>query len=163
MTIRMIDIMGDFVMDEGQIVARGRDICAMTVSVPRQDELRNIMIAHIAGLRTATPEELAEVMQVQADMQMAKEAVDLARADAQLLREAMAYEQAMARLAQPAYSGPVTIVDEVGDEVPHPDYVRDQTEINHASAVVDAATDEVVALSVTRANHRAADANTQEV
>lgn len=149
MTIQMIDLMGDFVMDEGQIVARGRDIGAMTVAVPRQDELRNIMIAHIAGLRTATPEELAEVMQVQADMQTAKEAVDLARIDADRLRAVLAYEQAKRRLAQPAYDGPTTILqDEL--EVPAPAYLQDQQEREDALVIVSTASQDTLDLYALR-------------
>lgn len=149
MTIQMIDLMGAHVMDEGQIAARGRDLGAANVPVPRQDELRNIMIAHIVGLRTAILEELAEVMQVQADMQTTKEAIDLTRIDTTHLKTILAYKQTTHRLNRPKYNNPATILQNEL-EVPHPDRLKDEQEREDALVILSTANQDTLDLYALR-------------
>lgn len=102
----IINLLANDVWSEADIMAHGREVINSVVSVPRQDELRTILLGHIAGMRTATAEELAEIALVQqvTEQQVLDNAA--ARADMALLLEVLAFE---------AYTPPDVVP---GDPVP---------------------------------------------
>ena len=87
-----INLMADDVWTDADITNRARATIASAVSEARQNELRTIMLGHVAGLRTATPAELAEIMQVKALTEQAAAAAAQARADMALLSQVLAAE-----------------------------------------------------------------------
>lgn len=87
-----VNLLGSDIWSEADIVARGRAVISGQVSEARQNELRTIMLGHIAQMRQATPEELGEIMLVQALTEQAALDNAAARADVALLAEVMAYE-----------------------------------------------------------------------
>jgi hypothetical protein len=88
----IINLLAHDVWSEADIMAHGREVIASVVSVARQDELRTIMLGHIAGMRTANTDELAEIALVQQATE--QQALDnaVARADMALLLEVLTYE-----------------------------------------------------------------------
>ena len=92
----IINLMGNDVWSEADIMAHGREVINSHVSVPRQDELRTIMLGHIAQMRVATPDELAEIALVQQVTEVQVLANAQARADMVLLAEVLAYEHYVA-------------------------------------------------------------------
>lgn len=70
----LIDMMANDVWSDADISNRCRTLKESRVSPAREDELKTIMLGHIAKLRTATPEELGEIMLVK---QLTEEAADL--------------------------------------------------------------------------------------
>lgn len=136
-----VNLLANDVWSESDITNRGRAIIESQVSEARQNELRTIMLGHIAQMRVATPEEMAEIMQVQALTEQAVLDNAAARADMALLAQAQALEAAVSRLAVPL----VEVVEAEGDE-PNPAVEVDALERAEAQAVVDAASPEVLAL-----------------
>ena len=129
-----VDLMKNDLWSDTDIANRARSTVASYVSEARQNELRTIMLGHIAGLRTATADELAEIMQVKALVEAAGDASRAAKADMALLHSAMTVERATARLSLP-------VVED--DEA-------DAAEREAAQAVVDGAAVEVAALVALR-------------
>lgn len=88
----VINMLANDVWSEADIVSHGRTVIASIVPEARQSELQTIMLGHIAGLRTATAEEMAEIALVQqaTEQQVADNAA--ARTDMALLLEVMAFE-----------------------------------------------------------------------
>ena len=92
----IINLLANDVWSEADILSHGRTVIASVVSEARQNELRTIMLGHIAGMRTATADELVEIATVQdaTEAQVIENAA--ARADMALLVEVMAYENYVA-------------------------------------------------------------------
>jgi len=97
----MIDLMKNDVWSEADIANRARETVASVVSEARQNELRTIMIGHVASLRTATADELAEIMRVKTLVETADDNTRAARLDMALLKSVMALERANVRLSLP--------------------------------------------------------------
>jgi NAD(P)H-dependent flavin oxidoreductase YrpB (nitropropane dioxygenase family) len=141
----VINLYANDVWSEADIMAHGRAVIESHVSVARQDELRTIMLGHIAGMRTASPDELAEIALVQQVTEQQATDNAAARADNALLAAVLVYESALARLAQPEVTEPATvIVDEV--EVPNPALEQDAAE--RADATIKVANVSVEALAL---------------
>lgn len=87
-----INLLANDVWTDADIVAHGREKIAAVVPVARQDELRTILLGHVAGMRQATPEELAEIALVQTTTEAQAAENDRARADMALLLEVLALE-----------------------------------------------------------------------
>lgn len=96
----VINLLGNDVWSEADIVNHGREVINSVVSVPRQDELRTIMLGHIAQMRTAAADELAEIALVQQITE--QQVVDnvQASADNALLISVLAHEQSLQRLTK---------------------------------------------------------------
>ena len=114
----IINLLANDVWCDADIVSHGRAVINAQVSPERQQELQTIMLGHIAGMRTATPGELAEIARVQSITQAQLLDNEKARTDMDLLNEVLAYEadntlvltpegQALFDLRHP-------VVDEVG-------------------------------------------------
>jgi hypothetical protein len=88
----MIDFLKNDVWSEADILSHGRTVIASQVSPQRQTELQTIMLGHIAGMRTATAEEMQEIGLVQAVTEAQALANAQARADMALLLEVMDFE-----------------------------------------------------------------------
>jgi len=88
----MIDLYSNNVWSEADIMAHGRAVINSQVSVERQDELRTIMLGHIAGMRTASGSELVEIAQVQALTEAAVVSNAEARVDNALLQAVLDHE-----------------------------------------------------------------------
>ena len=149
----IINLLKNDIWSESDIVNHGRAVINSHVSQDRQNELRTIMLGHIAGMRTATPEEMAEIVLVQqvTEQQVADNAA--ARADMALLQSVLDYEAAVERLTCDPITEPLTvtrIIDDVACEVPNPAIAQDAAERAEAQAVIDAATPEVLALYALR-------------
>ena len=87
-----VNLLGSDLWSEADILARSRAVINSQVPEARQNELRTIMLGHIAQMRGASSEELAEIMQVAALTEQASTDNAAARADMALLTEVMAYE-----------------------------------------------------------------------
>lgn len=87
-----VDLMASDVWTEADIVNRGRALINEQVPEARQDELRTILLGHIAGMRSATPEELAEIALVQQTTEAVVLTNAASRADMALLSEVLAVE-----------------------------------------------------------------------
>lgn len=150
----LINLLKNDVWNEWDIVDAGRTNIAAQVSEARQNELRTIMLGHIAGMRAATNEEMAEIMQVKAitEAQVALNAQ--ARADMALLQSALDYEAAQARLLLPVVTEPLTIstTDQGGvtTESPNPAIAQDAAERTAAQVLIDGASPETLALLLLR-------------
>jgi hypothetical protein len=147
MTTSFINMMADHDWSDADMDNRIRAVLASHVSIERQDELRTIMIGHIAGIRVATPKELGEVALVKTIAEEQGLQIIQARLDMALLRKAFAYEKAQARLALPELSE---------EDYIYTDRMRDAQERISAQAVLDAAEQEVLDLVAERAAFRAA-------
>jgi hypothetical protein len=88
----MIDFLKNDVWSEADILSHGRTVIASQVSPQRQTELQTIMLGHIAGMRTATAEEMQEIGLVQVVTEAQALANAQARADMALLLEVMDFE-----------------------------------------------------------------------
>jgi hypothetical protein len=132
--VMKIDLMADLDWSETHMENRCRAEVASIVPEARQNELRTIMLGHLAGMRAATESELAEIDLVKSLVEQAGQDLIQARADMALLREAWAVEAARATLAQP-------IAD--GDAV-------DGSERTAAQAVLDGASADALALAAKR-------------
>jgi hypothetical protein len=88
----VINLLANDVWSEADILSHGRTVIASVVSEARQNELRTIMLGHIAGMRVATADELVEVATVQSATEAQVVDNAAARADMALLLEVMAFE-----------------------------------------------------------------------
>lgn len=93
-----INMLADNEWSEADIIARSRAVIDSEVSVERQNELRNIMLGHLAGMRVASSNELAEIRRVQVLMEDSAKATAEAIYDMALLRAVKAYESAKREL-----------------------------------------------------------------
>ena len=151
----IVDVLANDVWSDADIDNRVRSIVAGYVSVERQDELRTIMLGHIAQMRAATASEMGEIILVKTVTEAAADAGRQARADMALLSQAMAYEAAQARLSRPLFDGPATVMQSAGldatpVEVPNPAMEADTAERAAAQAAIDGATQAVLDLLVLR-------------
>jgi len=133
MSALTVDLMGSTPMDEATIQARAQDIIA--ANWPQWKRERALRLGDVTALNAYMDEIAAEV--------------DLARSNSALLAGAISYEQAERRLALPSYDGPATVEGEEGPQ-PHADQVRDDAEREAAQAVIDGASEQVMALAVSR-------------
>jgi hypothetical protein len=124
-----VDLMGNTPMDEATIQARAQDIIA--ANWPAWKRERALRLGDVTALNAYMDSMAAEV--------------DLARENSALLAGAIAYEAAAVRLALPVYDGPATIETDEGP-APHPDKQRDDAERAAAQAVIDGASEQVLAL-----------------
>lgn len=129
MSALTVDLMGSTPMDEATIQARAQDIIASVWPAWKRE--RALRLGDVTALNAYMDEIAAEV--------------DLARSNSALLADALAVEAATARLALPIYDGPATIDTEDGPQ-PHADQVRDDAEREAAQAVIDGASEQVMAL-----------------
>ena len=135
----IVNLLKNDIWSEADIINAGRAAIYSQISFDRQQELQTIMLGHIAGMRTATMEELAEIAQVQAVTEAQASANAEARADMARLLAVMAYEAALERLTCAPITEPATIMEgEV--EVPNPWIAHDAQERAEAQALIDAAT-----------------------
>lgn len=137
-----VNLLANDVWSESDITNRGRAVIESQVSEARQNELRTIMLGHIAQMRQASPEELGEIMLVQALTEQAVLDNAAARTDALLLAQVMELESAIARLALPALDEAwvdVTDTEGVTTTAHANEYVQDATERQLAGLVVGAA------------------------
>lgn len=135
----IVNLLKNDIWSEADIINAGRAAIYSQISFDRQQELQTIMLGHIAGLRTATMEELTEIAQVQAVTEAQVIANAEARADMALLNDVLAYEAALERLTCAPITEPATIMEgEV--EVPNPWIAHDAQERAEAQALIDAAT-----------------------
>ena len=149
-----IDMLGNEVWSESDIMTRGREVINAQVSVARQDELRTIMLGHIAGMRVASPEEMAEIGLVQQVTEQQALDNNAARADNALLAAVLTHEAALARLALPEVIEPATVLvvgmDGIETEAPNPAIEQDAAERADATIKAANASVEVVALYALR-------------
>lgn len=150
----IIDLTKSDVWSEADIMAHGRAVIAAQCSLDRQQELQTIMLGHIAGMRTATTEEMAEIAQVQAVTQAQVIANAAARADMALLNDVLAYESALERLTCAPITEPatVTVFDAHGGSsvIANPAIAHDAQERAEAQALIDASTQETLDLYALR-------------
>lgn len=88
----MINMLANDVWSEADIVARGRALIDSEVSPERRMELQTIMLGHIAQMRVATADELAEIAHVQAITELVATGNVKARADMALLQAVLDFE-----------------------------------------------------------------------
>jgi hypothetical protein len=91
--VSLVNLLANDDWSEADILARVRAEITTNHPQARQEELQTIMIGHIAGLRTASPAELAEIMGVKAATEAGAVAAQAARADMALLREVWSVER----------------------------------------------------------------------
>lgn len=145
----IINLLANDVWSEADIMAHGRAVIAAQCSLDRQQELQTIMLGHIAGMRTATMEEMAEIAQVQAVTQAQVIANAEARADMALLNDVLAYEAALERLTCAPITEPATIME--GEiEVPNPWIAHDAQERAEAQDLIDGASEDTLDLYALR-------------
>lgn len=149
-----INMLANDVWSDADITNRCRATIESHVPCARQDELRTIMLGHLAQMRAATDAEMAEIMLVK---QLTIDAADLgraARADMALLQSALDYEAAQARLLLPEVTEPATVtstdMDGVTTELPNPSIAADLAERTAAQALIDGASPETLALLLLR-------------
>lgn len=145
-----VNLLANDVWSESDITNRGRAVIESQVSEARQNELRTIMLGHIAQMRTASPEELGEIMLVQALTEQAVLDNAAARADMALLLDVMEHERAIEWLSLPEASVHATITLEDGLELPNPAFEAITQWRNEARVTFDSATPEVLALYALR-------------
>lgn len=138
-----INLLGNDVWSDADITNRCRAIIESQVPVVRQDELRTIMLGHIAKLRAATDAEMAEILLVKSLTEAAADLSRAARADMALLQSALDYEAATRRLAVPVFAGAERQQD-------NPDYLSDQAEREAALDVLASASQATLDLVVLR-------------
>ncbi len=140
-----INLMANEVWSDADITNRVRSQVESIVPVARQDELRTILLGHIAQMRTATADELTEITLVKTLTEQAAVDAAAARADMALLTGTMAYESALQRLDQPTVDPTEATLD--ADGVPLPTaHDIDEQERQAAWDVVLGASPEVIAL-----------------
>jgi hypothetical protein len=140
----IVNLLKNDIWSEADIINAGRAAIYSQISFDRQQELQTIMLGHIAGMRTATMEELAEIAQVQAVTEAQASANALARADMALLNDVLAYEAALDRLTCAPITEPatVTVFDAHGGSsvIANPAIAHDAQERAEAQALIDAST-----------------------
>ncbi len=124
-----VDLMGNTPMDEATIQARAQDIIAATWPAWKRE--RALRLGDVTALNAYINEIGAEV--------------DLARENSALLAGAIAYEAAAQRLALPASESTASVELEDGTLV-YPEQLRDSAERTAAQAVIDGASEQVLAL-----------------
>ena len=145
----IVNLLKNDIWSEADIINAGRAAIYSQISFDRQQELQTIMLGHIAGMRTATMEELTEIAQVQAVTEAQASANAAARADMALLNDVLAYEAALERLTCAPITEPATIME--GEiEVPNPWIAHDAQERAEAQALIDASTQETLDLYALR-------------
>lgn len=149
-----VNLLANDVWSDLDITNRGRAVIAAQVSEARQNELRTIMLGHIAQMRAATPEEMMEIMQVQALTEQAVLNNDAARADMVRLTEVQALEAAFNRLLVPEVdqAAVVSVTDEAGvtTEEVDPAVILDAFERSAAFDLIGNASVELLALYALR-------------
>lgn len=88
-----VDLLASSVWSEADILAHGREVINSVVPVARQDELRTILLGHLAQMRAATQEEMQEIMLVQLTTEAQVLDNNEARADMAILNEALSVER----------------------------------------------------------------------
>ena len=150
----IVNLLKNDIWSEADIINAGRAAIYSQISFDRQQELQTIMLGHIAGMRTATMEEMAEIAQVQAVTQAQVIANAAARADMALLNDVLAYEAALERLTCDVVDGPLTIehTDFNGavSDIPNPAIEIDAVERADAQAVIDSASEDTLDLYALR-------------
>lgn len=150
----IVNLLKNDIWSEADIINAGRAAIYSQISFDRQQELQTIMLGHIAGLRTATMEELAEIAQVQAVTEAQASANAAARADMALLNDVLAYEAALDRLTCAVIDGPLMIestgLNGLVSDIPNPAIAVDAEERYAAEAVINAASEETHVLYVLR-------------
>ena len=145
----IVNLLKNDIWSEADIINAGRAAIYSQISFDRQQELQTIMLGHIAGMRTATMEELAEIAQVQAVTEAQASANAAARADMALLNDVLAYEAALERLTCAPITEPATIMEgEV--EVPNPWIAHDAQERAEAQDLIDGVTQDTLDLYALR-------------
>ena len=145
----IVNLLKNDIWSEADIVNAGRAAIYSQISFDRQQELQTIMLGHIAGMRTATMEEMAEIAQVQAVTQAQVIANAAARADMALLNDVLAYEAALERLTCAPITEPATIME--GEiEVPNPWIAHDAQERAEAQDLIDGASEDTLDLYALR-------------
>ena len=134
-----VNLMANDVWSESDITNRGRAIIESHVSEARQNELRTIMLGHIAKMRQASQEELAEIMTVQALTEQVVLDNAAARSDALLLAQVIELEKAITRLALPLWELPVLDTEGFVSTEQSPEYASDESERRLAGLIVSAA------------------------
>lgn len=141
-----INLMGNTVWSEADIINRGRATIASVVSAERQNELRTIFLGHLAGMRVATADELAEIGLVKALTEKSAAENTQARTDMALLHEVFPLEVASTRLSKKAV---LPVTEEQTDPktkavtqvvVNKSEVDKDTAERSAAQTVIDAAT-----------------------
>jgi hypothetical protein len=140
-----VDLMGNDVWSWADIDNRARAMVNSEVSPERQDELRTIMLGHVAQMRAATAKEMGEILHVRAMAEMTGAIILQSRIDSALLQSVLPLEVAQRRLARDL----VLIHDHDHPEFVTPD-PADAAERAAAQAIVDAATPEALALALLR-------------
>lgn len=150
----IVNLLKNDIWSEADIINAGRAAIYSQISFDRQQELQTIMLGHIAGMRTATMEELTEIAQVQAVTEAQASANAAARADMALLNDVLAYEAALDRLTCAVIDGPLTIehtdLNGLVSDIPNPAIAVDAEERDAAEAVINAASEETHVLYVLR-------------
>ena len=145
----IVNLLKNDIWSEADIINAGRAAIYSQISFDRQQELQTIMLGHIAGMRTATMEELAEIAQVQAVTEAQASANAAARADMALLNDVLAYEAALERLTCAPITEPATIME--GEiEVPNPWIAHDAQERAEAQDLIDGVTQDTLDLYALR-------------
>lgn len=150
----IINLLKNHVWSEADIMAAGRAVIYSQISFDRQQELQTIMLGHIAGLRAATADELAEIALVQQVTEAQAVANAAARADMARLNAVLAHEAALQRLTLPQVTEPATVIVYDGQGgasvVANPDIAADAQERSDAQALIDAATPDTLDLYALR-------------
>lgn len=129
MSALTVDLMGNTPMDEATIQARAQDI--ISANWPAWKRERALRLGDVTALNAYMDEIGSEV--------------DLARDNSALLAAAIAYEAAAVRLALPVSESTVSVELEDGTLV-YPDQLLDAVERTAAQAVIDNASEQVLAL-----------------
>jgi hypothetical protein len=149
-----VNLMANDVWTEADIQNRGRALVASQVSEVRQNELRTILLGHLAGMRTATAEELAEITMVKDATEATAVTNAAARADMALLFDARALELAHWRLTLPPVTQPATVTvysaQGVASVIDNPAIEDDAQARSAAQALIDGATQEALDLYALR-------------
>jgi hypothetical protein len=90
--VSYVDKLSNSIWEEYDILAAGRAIIDSVVPLARRHELQTILLGHISQLRSATPQELAEIGEVQAITEQVSLLNEASRLDMLLLNEVLAYE-----------------------------------------------------------------------
>ena len=144
-----INLMASDVWSEQDITNRARAIVDSQVSEARQNDLRTIMLGHIAGMRTATAAEMREIKQVQALVEQSALDTAEARTDAAQLDTVLALESALDRLASEPLDNafyPVTDANGVTTQAQSPAALQDIAQRLEAERVVSTISVDTLAL-----------------
>lgn len=150
----IVNLLKNDIWSEADIINAGRAAIYSQISFDRQQELQTIMLGHIAGMRTASMDEMAEIAQVQAVTQAQALANAAARADMALLNDVLAYEAALDRLTRAPITEPatVTVFDAHGGSsvIANPAIAHDAQERAEAQDLIDGVTQDTLDLYALR-------------